>query len=153
MMARWISIILHPFVMVGVMVGAAAAAREKPGAALRSVAVVALFTIVPLAALMWRQMRRGRWQNVDASNKAERPVLYLALGIALVALLAFLVLLRTQSFMVRGVLVTFGMMAMCAVTTRWIKVSHTWPSPLWPPRVWRSCDRPPVTRCCWRCPS
>jgi membrane-associated phospholipid phosphatase len=122
-MARWISIIFHPFVMVGVMVGAAAAARQGAEGAVRAVAVTALFTIVPLAVLMWRQVRRGRWQNVDASNRAERPLLYLVLGLALVALLAYLVLLRTQSFMVRGVLVTFGMMAVCAVATRWIKVS------------------------------
>jgi membrane-associated phospholipid phosphatase len=123
MMARWISIIFHPFVMVGVMVGAAAAARQGTEGAVRAVAVTALFTIVPLAVLMWRQVRRGRWQNADASNRAERPALYLVLGLALVALLAYLVLLRTQSFMVRGVLVTFGMMAVCAVATRWIKVS------------------------------
>ena len=90
---------------------------------MRAVGVTALFTIVPLAVLMWRQVRRGRWENADASNRAERPILYLVLGIALVALLAYLVLLRTQSFMVRGVLVTFGMMAVCALATRWVKVS------------------------------
>ena len=122
-MARWISIIFHPFVMVGVMVGAAAAPRQGTGGAMRAVGVTALFTIVPLAVLMWRQVRRGRWENADASNHAERPILYLVLGLALVALLAYLVLLRAQSFMVRGVLVTFGMMAVCALATRWIKVS------------------------------
>ena len=52
MIARWISVLFHPFVMVGVMVGAAAAARQSAGEALRSVATVALFTIVPLAVLM-----------------------------------------------------------------------------------------------------
>jgi membrane-associated phospholipid phosphatase len=123
MIAQWISIIFHPFVMVGVMVGAAAAARQGAQGAVRAVAVTALFTVVPLAVLMWRQVRRGHWQNVDASNRAERPILYLVLGLALVALLAYLTLLRTQSFMVRGVLVTFGMMAVCAFATRWIKVS------------------------------
>ncbi len=123
MMAHWISVLFHPFVMVGVMVGAAAAARQSAGEALRSVATVALFTIVPLAVLMWRQVRRGRWQNADASNRAERPILYIVGGIALVALLAYLLLLRPRSFMVRGVVATFGMMAVCAVATRWIKVS------------------------------
>ena len=39
---------------------------------------------------MWRQVRRGRWQNADASNRAERPILYLVCGVALVALLAYL---------------------------------------------------------------
>lgn len=53
--ARWLSIMFHPFVMAGVMVGAAAAARQSTEAAVRSVAIVALFTIVPLAVLMWRR--------------------------------------------------------------------------------------------------
>src|SRR5687767_2268034 len=93
--ARWLSIIFHPFVMVSVMVGGVAAARQTAGAAARTVAVAALFTIVPLAVLMWRQVRRGKWENADASNRAERPILYVVLGIALVALLAYLLLLRS----------------------------------------------------------
>ena len=36
-LARWLSIVFHPFVMVGVMVGAAAAARQTRGEAVRSV--------------------------------------------------------------------------------------------------------------------
>jgi hypothetical protein len=123
MIARWISIIFHPFVMVGVMVGTAAAARQGAGGALRAVALTALFTIVPMAVLMWRQVRRGRWENADASNRAERPILYLVGGVALVVLLAYLTMFPAQSFMVRGVLTTFGMMAVCAIATRWIKVS------------------------------
>jgi membrane-associated phospholipid phosphatase len=123
MTARWLSIVFHPFVMVGVMVGAAAAARQARGEAVRSVGVVMLFTIVPLAVLMWRQVRRGKWKNADASNRADRPMLYIVGGIALIALLAYLLLLRPQSFMVRGVVATFGMMAVCAGATRWIKVS------------------------------
>jgi hypothetical protein len=122
-LARWLSIILHPFVMIGVMVGSAAAARQTAGEAVRSVAIVALFTIVPLAVLMWRQVRRGRWENADASNRAERPILYVAGGVAVVALLANLLLLRPQSFMVRGVVATLGMLTVCGVATRWIKVS------------------------------
>ncbi len=123
MIARWLSIIFHPFVMVGVMVGTSAAERQTAGEALRTVSIVVLFTIVPLAILMVRQVRRGAWDNVDASNRSERPILYVVGGAALLALLAYLVVLRPQSFMVRGALVTLGMMACCAFLTRWIKVS------------------------------
>jgi hypothetical protein len=123
MIARWLSIVFHPFVMVGVMVGVAAAATQTGGEAARSVGLVMLFTIVPLGVLMWRQVRRGKWENADASNRAERPILYIFLGIALVTLLAYLLLLRPQSFMVRGVVATCGMMAVCAAVTRWVKVS------------------------------
>jgi hypothetical protein len=121
--ARWISIIFHPFVMVGVMVGTAAAARQGPEGALRAVAVVVLFTVVPLAVLMWRQVWLGRWENADASNRTERPILYLVGGAALLALLAHLLLAGPQSFMIRGVVATLGMVAACALATRWVKVS------------------------------
>lgn len=53
-LARWLSIVLHPFVMVGVMVGTAASARQTRGEALRSLAMVFLFTVVPIAVLMIR---------------------------------------------------------------------------------------------------
>ena len=122
-LARWLSIVFHPFVMVGVMVGAAAAARQTAGEAVRSVGTVALFTIVPLAVLMWRQVRRGRWENVDASNRAERPILYVVGGAGLVALLVYVLVIPQQSFMVRGVVATLGMIALSAGATRWIKVS------------------------------
>ena len=122
-LARWLSIAFHPFVMVGVMVGAAAAARQTAGEAVRAVGTVVLFTIVPLAVLMWRQVRRGRWENVDASNRAERPILYVVGGAGVVALLAYVLVIPQQSFMVRGVLATLGMMAVSALATRWIKVS------------------------------
>lgn len=121
--ARWLSIVFHPFVMIGVIVGTAAASRQTAGEAVRSVGIVVVFTVVPLAVLMWRQVRRGEWENADASNRAERPILYLVGGIAVVALLAYLLVLRPQSFMVRGVVATLGMFAVCGVATRWIKVS------------------------------
>ena len=98
--ARWLSIVFHPFVMVGVMVGAAAAARQTAGEAVRSVGTVVLFTIVPLAVLMWRQVRRGQWENVDASNRGERPILYVVGGAGVVALLAYVG--RDSSAVVHG---------------------------------------------------
>lgn len=122
-MARWLSIVFHPFVMVGVMVGAATARRQSVGEAAQSVGTVVLFTIVPLGVLMWRQVHRGQWENVDASNRAERPVLYVVLGVALAALLGYMTLFGGQSFMVRGVVATLAMMAVCAIATLWIKVS------------------------------
>ena len=122
-LACWLSIAAHPFVMVGVMVGVAAGSRQTAGDALGSVAIVAAFTIVPLAVLMARQVRRGAWANADASNQKERPILYLVGVLALVGLLAYLTVVPMQSFMVRGVAATLGMFAACALATRWIKVS------------------------------
>ena len=89
MIARWLSIAFHPFVMVGIMVGTAAVARQTAGDAVRSVAIVALFTVIPLFILMVRQVRRGEWDNVDASNRGERPILYFVGGAAVIALLVY----------------------------------------------------------------
>ena len=75
-LARWISIVAHPFVMVAIMVAASALHSGTAEDALRSVALVGAVTLVPVAVLMIRQVRRGAWENVDASNRAERPILF-----------------------------------------------------------------------------
>ena len=121
--ARWLSIAFHPFVTVGVMVGAAAAATADGRGSRTQRRNRCAVHVVPLAVLMWRQVRKGRWDNADASNRSERPILYVVGAGAVAALLAFLLLVRSQSSMVRGVVATLGMMAVCAVATRWVKVS------------------------------
>jgi hypothetical protein len=121
--ARWLSIVAHPFVMIGVMVGTAAAARQTIGEALRAVVVVVLFTVLPLLLVMRRSVRSGAWENPDASNPRERPLLYLVGALSLMGLLAYLIVVRPQSFMMRGVVATLGMFVVCAIATRWIKVS------------------------------
>ena len=121
--ARWVSILAHPFVMVAVLVGGAALRFGTPADAARAVGAVTLLTLVPVAVLMVRQVRRGAWGNVDASSRAERPVLFAVGAIGLVALLVYSLAVRPQSFLLRGGVVTLAMLAACAVTTRWLKVS------------------------------
>jgi membrane-associated phospholipid phosphatase len=121
-LANWLSIAAHPFVMVGIMVATASARLSTRGEAWTSVLVVA-GTIVPLLVLMIRQVRRGAWENADASNRQERPILYLVSGVTTAGLLAYLMVVRPESFLVRGLTVTLGMFAVCAVVSRWIKVS------------------------------
>ena len=121
--ARWVSIVGHPFAMAMVMVLGAALRFSSPGEALRILLLVALISLLPVAVLMIRQVRRGSWTNVDASNRAERPLLF-AVGIAALAVLLGAVLVfRPGSFLVRGVAGVLIMLAVCAVATRWIKVS------------------------------
>lgn len=122
-LARWISILAHPFVMAAVLVGAAAVRLGAPGGAARAVGVVAAFALLPIAILMLVQVRRGSWDNVDASNARERPVLFLVGGLALAGLLTYLAVRHPESFLLRGGAVVLGMLAVCAVLTRWIKVS------------------------------
>jgi hypothetical protein len=122
-LAHVVSAIAHPFVVALVLVGAAAARRSTGAETVRVVAIVALFTVVPLAVLMIRQVRAGAWANADASNVSERPILFVVGAAALVLLIAYLVAARPQSSMIRGAVGTLAMLGACAIATRWIKVS------------------------------
>lgn len=122
-LARWISILAHPFVMAGLTVGVVAARHGPPSETLRTVGLVALFALLPVAVLMALQVRRGAWQNVDASNARERPPLFWVGGAAMLALLVYLRLRQPESFMIRGSIAVLGMLAACALATRWVKVS------------------------------
>jgi hypothetical protein len=121
-LAGWISILAHPFVMVALLV-LVPAMRQSSGNAVPSVLLVLLAVIIPIAVLMFRQVRRGRWSNVDASEPSERPVLFkVALG-GLVAALVWLLVNDPESFLVRGMLVASGFLLVAAVLTRWVKLS------------------------------
>ena len=122
-LARWVSVLAHPFVMVALMVLGAALRLGTPAEAARTVGIVILLTLVPVAVLMLRQVRSGRWANVDASSRAERPVLFLVGMAGLAALLVYSLAFRPQSFLLRGGIVTLAMVAACAAATRWLKVS------------------------------
>lgn len=121
-LARWVSILAHPFVMVALLV-AVPAMRLSSGNAVRSVLLVVVAVLVPIAVLMFRQVRRGRWGNVDASKPSERPVLFLVALAGLLAGLGWLLLNDPHSFLVRGMLVVAAFLLIAALLTRWIKLS------------------------------
>ena len=123
MVARWVSIIGHPFAMVGVMIIAAALHFGTPREAAHALLLVTVVTFLPVAVLIIRQVLRGSWANVDASERAERPLLFAVGIIALAALLGYALLFRPGSFLIRGGIGVLGMLAGCAVATRWVKVS------------------------------
>ena len=120
--ARWVSIVAHPFATALVLVGAVELRRGRAEAA-RSVAVVALLCVLPLALLIARQVRRGAWGTVDASRPQERPLLYAVGGAGLLALLAWLAVWRRGSPLVTGVVGVLAMIAVGAAVTPWVKLS------------------------------
>lgn len=121
--ARWVSIVGHPFAMSLVMVLGAALRFSTPREALRILLLVAVTALLPIAVLMIRQVRRGSWTNVDASDRAERPLLFAVGIVALAVLLGAVLVFRPGSFLIRGVVGVLMMLAVCAVATRWVKVS------------------------------
>jgi membrane-associated phospholipid phosphatase len=113
-LARWISILAHPFVMASLM---------ALGIGVRSALLVAGFATVPLAVLMAMQVRSGRWGDVDASRRDERPVLFAVAGLGLLALAIYLALTRPVSPLLGGLLAPVGLLGGAAVVNRWVKVS------------------------------
>jgi len=109
--------------MAIVMVVGVALHLSSPHEALRTVLLVALIVLLPVAVLMVRQVRRGSWTNVDASNPAERPPLFAVGIVALAVLLGAVLAFRPGSFLIRGAVGVLIMLAVCAVATKWVKVS------------------------------
>jgi len=122
-LARTISIAAHPFVTATVAV-AAGAFRSAPRAeAMKIVAAFAIICVLPILLLSIRQVRRGRWEHIDASNKRERPLLY-AIGIGATALLlVYLLVVHPQSRFPRSIPITIFALAACGLASRWVKIS------------------------------
>ena len=120
--ARWVSILAHPFVMIALLI-AVPAMRPSSRTAAESALVVTVAVIVPIAVLMFGQVRRGRWSNVDASKQSERPLLFVVALTGLVAALGRLLVNDPQSFLVRGMFVVAAFLLVAAILTRWVKLS------------------------------
>ena len=120
--ARWISIVLHPFVTTLVLAGAVAAG-DGASAALRTTAAVGVLFVLPLGVLTARQVRRGAWSTVDASHPRERPLLFAVGGAGLVALVAYFARTQPGTALTTGTIGVLAMVAVCAAVTPWVKVS------------------------------
>jgi 8-oxo-dGTP pyrophosphatase MutT (NUDIX family)/membrane-associated phospholipid phosphatase len=120
--ARWVSILAHPFVTTMVLAGAVEHGRGG-GAGLRAAAAVGALFVLPLAVLTAVQVRRGAWTTVDASHPRDRPVLFGVGGAALAVLLAYFAHAQPGSPLVRGTAGVLAMLGVCAALTPWIKVS------------------------------
>lgn len=79
--ARSLSILGHPLVVVPVAV-ATLVLHERTSSAVAIVSVICGIAGVVLAFSFW-QVRRGHWQHIDASARAERRSLNLFLAIVL----------------------------------------------------------------------
>jgi len=122
-LARWVSIVAHPFAMIALIVGTATVRAGRGNDLALNVGMVALFAILPIALLTIHQVRRGAWANVDASKPHERSILYTVAISSTLALVCYLLVTQPQSILLRGSVVTLALLVICAIITRWIKVS------------------------------
>ena len=85
--------------------------------------VWALVGILPLVFLMFWQVYRGRWGNVDASNPSERPALFAGTLLILGLLLWWLWISDSAAILIRGVVIAAILLVVSAIITYWIKLS------------------------------
>lgn len=123
-LARSVSIVGHPFVMVAALVWVAGSRVSSSAGAVRAVALVTALVLVPLGLLMARQVRTGRWTNADASRVSERPALFAVALAALGVLGGVAYVTGPASFLVRGALAAAGLMLLSAAVTPWVKASQ-----------------------------
>lgn len=121
-LARWISIVAHPFVTMLVLAGAAGFSLGAWDGVAAAASMIALLIAV-VGALMFYQVRTGRWQHADASRKQERPVLYILIFAALAVMIAFILLSGRNTYMVRGILGAMAITVIAGLLNRRIKLS------------------------------
>jgi membrane-associated phospholipid phosphatase len=119
--ARALSILGHPLVLVPVAVVTLALHGHTPSAA-PVAAVVGVVAVAVLAFSFW-QVRRGHWQHIDASNRGERRSLNLFLATALFLSSAVAFYAVPNRGLSLGLLLSALLVAGLLLTSRWVKLS------------------------------
>lgn len=120
--ARAVSILGHPMVVVP-CAALALALRSLE----RTQIIVMMAGMIALAALVmgwsWRQVRRGRWAHVDASQREERRTLNRFLLLALPCAAALSLLCGLPRAVALGLGLSALLIAVAQWTARWCKLS------------------------------
>lgn len=124
--ARWISILGHPFLLIPALVAAVTVRRLPPRQAAFLVGTVVLVAVVPMLLLIARRVRSGAWTNYDISVREQRAGMYpvaLAITAATALVLAWA---QVPGPILRGVLAILVLIGLAALINLWLKISlHT----------------------------
>lgn len=124
--ARAVSWIGHPFIFLLACVAIVLATRMPPTAVWPILGCLFLSVIVPMAVLLVIGVRSGRWQDLDVSVREERKRFYPSAIPISAAGLATTWLMQAPFFVLRGGLVTLGLLVAAAVINTRLKISlHT----------------------------
>jgi hypothetical protein len=121
--ARWISIVGHPFTSVVLLVATASWKLHGGNHALRTTGIVVAGMLVPLGLFIWNRYSSGHWETVDASARADRPALYTAAFLLLIPVGTYFILRERGTEMVRGLASVAILIGILAGLNRWIKLS------------------------------
>lgn len=122
-LARVISILGHPLLVLPAALALPAALRDGDGGTLRSLLVGFAFFAALVLGWSWWQVRRGRWAHVDASQPSERRSLNRTLLVA-IAIGALLAWLRSPTpDLALTLALSAGIVAVAMLAVRWCKLS------------------------------
>lgn len=121
--ARWVSWIGHPLVFISMSVAIIIVLRLASRAGLALLLTLLATLILPMALLLFRGTRSGRWSDADVSIRAERARFYpRAMPISAMAVIA-LWLVRAPALALRGAAVTLFLLVVAALVNFRIKLS------------------------------
>ena len=122
-LARWVSWIGHPLVFITLSVGTIIVLRLANRAGLALLLTLFATVILPMALLLFRGFRSGRWSDPDVSVRAERIRFYpRAISISAGAVIV-LWLLHAPAFALRGATITLFLLIIAALINFRIKLS------------------------------
>ena len=120
--ARWVSIVGHPFTSIVLLLLSPFWKGSEVGA-LRVTSFIAVGIFIPLGLFMRQRCASGQWATVDASARTDRPVLYLSLFVALLLSSLYFLFIERSAMLVRGSVVFAVMLGVATVLNRRIKLS------------------------------
>ena len=122
-LARAVSWIGHPLVFISLAMLVVVALRAANRAGLAVLLTLLVCVVIPMALLLFRGVRSGRWSDADVSVRAERTRFYpRAIPISAAGVLA-LWLLRAPGFALRGAFVTLALLVAAALLNFRFKLS------------------------------
>jgi hypothetical protein len=121
-LARWVSIVGHPFVLLPAAI-LAAGARRLSAAQTASILVVVGLVLAAMAAYVRREVRRGQLDHIDVTVRQQRAPTY---RLAIVLTAVTFVVLRATGPAGGGALGALVVLVSSALLNRVLKVSlHT----------------------------
>jgi membrane-associated phospholipid phosphatase len=120
--ARWISIVGHPFVLSLLLAGFAAALVLPPGEAALVVALVGVGSIVPMILYLRREVRAGR-SNFDVSVRRDRGPMFRFAFLLVSLVVGVLLFAGAPRSIVAGTAAVLVLLVAAAFCNLWLKVS------------------------------
>jgi hypothetical protein len=109
------------FISLAILVVVALRAANRAGLAVLLTLLVCV--VIPMALLLFRGVRSGRWSDADVSVRTERNRFYpRAIPISAIGVVA-LWLMRAPGFALRGAFVTFALLVVAGLLNFRIKLS------------------------------